>query len=470
MSTSEPQQPEVDPMTQDYTPARVCHRLQAACMAACLALLSACGGGPDPSGPPKQASASPSGAGQRLRALAALPGGGISHEDTWDAIAGWAHGAYPLLFPGNPTVQAFGDGRSYHYDSGNAIGFQGNQIYLSGPVVGTTAPTPFQSLSAFCAHTPRACGVTLRRTVTWQSREREYLVYVPWSARERTGPLATVVLIHGSGGSGRVPLAQWGWKTVADREGLLLAAPSALLHCYVDDADGDGPEFPAEVEVVTKWASGPLGQPSRPQCTAAQMDELVTRGRMTAEERTLADHPVPDDVGGLRELAHVLVSDWGADARRLYVSGFSNGGEMAFRLAAEASTTFAAVATAAGAVLPGEMAWPVTTRPLSMVYSIGSLNLRGQPVSTSQDIMATNSDLSSRTAAFLAILGLSDAHRFQNLPVAGFDTGVYVYDTSTRPTPGGNTLYVGVMAGLEHEYPPTLPETLWAFFRTQALP
>ena len=152
------------------------------------------------------------------------------------------------------------------------------------------------------------------------------------------------------------------------------------------------------------------------------------------------------------------------------MSGFSNGGEMAFRMAAEASDVFAAVATAAGAVVQSEYTWPVTPRPLSMVYSIGALNLRGQPVSTTQDVMATNSDLASRTAAFLAILGLTDAHTFSNMAIAGFDTGVYVYRSSNRPVPGGNTLYVGVMAGLDHEYPKTLPETLWGFFRTQVLP
>ncbi|MFO1328165.1 MAG: hypothetical protein U1F56_12470 [Rubrivivax sp.] len=442
---------------------------RAAVGAALLALLTGCGGGDRAASPPGTSSAA-AGSGSRLHALAASSLEGVSNEDTWLSITGFAQASYPSLFPGDPTVQPFGDGRSYTYGNGNAIGFQGSQIYLSGPQLGGPTPTPYQSLSTFCGHTPQACSVTVRRTVTWENREREYFVYVPWAVRQGRGPVPTVMLIHGSGGHGKVPLNEWGWKTVADREGLLLAAPSALLHCYVEDADGAGPNPPASFSVETKWASGPLGLPTRRQCTLDEMNQLVTQGRMSAQERTQASHPVPDDVGGLRELARLLVSDWGADARRLYVSGFSNGGEMAFRLAAEASTTFAAVASAAGVVQQDEMTWPVATRPMSMVYSVGSLNLRGQPVSTSQDIMATNSDLSSRTAAFLAILGLSDAHRFQNQTVAGFDTGVYVYNTSTRPTPGGNTLYVGVMAGLEHEYPSTLPDTLWAFFRTQTLP
>jgi len=391
--------------------------------------------------------------------------------DSWEAIVAHAQKVYPALFPGAPTVQPFGDGRSYRYSSGNTIGFQGSQIYLAGPVVGSSAMTPFQTMDTFCTSTPAACGVTLRRTVTWQNLEREYIVYVPWAVQKSTRPVPAVMLIHGSGGNGRVPLNEWGWTSVADREGLLLVAPSALVHCYLEDKNGNGSfELQAEFELLAKWATGPLGQPVRPLCTAAQLDALLQANRITAAERAAADHPLADDIGGLRQLARILAADWNADAKRLYVSGFSNGGEMAFRMAAEASDVFAAVATAAGAVVQSEYTWPVTPRPLSMVYSIGALNLRGQPVSTTQDVMATNSDLASRTAAFLAILGLTDAHTFSNMAIAGFDTGVYVYRSSNRPVPGGNTLYVGVMAGLEHAYPPTLPETLWGFFRTQVLP
>lgn len=396
---------------------------------------------------------------------------GVEHVDVWESIVTYAVKAYPTLFPGSPTVQPFGDGRSYRYSSGNTIGFQGTQIYLAGPVVGSSAMTPFQTLDTFCTATPAACGVTLRRTVTWQNLEREYLVYVPWAVQKSTRPVPAVTLIHGGGGNGRVPLNEWGWKSVADREGLLLAAPSALAHCYLEDKNANGSfELQAEFELIAKWATGPLGQPNRPLCTAAQLDTLVQANRITAAERAAADHVLSDDIGGIRQLARILASDWNADAKRLYVSGFSNGGEMAFRVAAEASDLFAAVASAAGTVLQSEFTWPVTTRPLSMVYSVGALNLRGQPVSTTQDVMATNADLASRTAAFLAILGLTDAHTFANMPIAGYDTGVYVYRTSNRPVPGGNTLYVGVMAGLEHEYPPALPETLWGFFRTQTLP
>lgn len=395
----------------------------------------------------------------------------IAPSDTWDATVAYAEKTYPALFPGTPTVQTVGEARSYRYANGNTIAFQGPQIYLAGPLVGTTTLTAYQSLDTFCTTTPAACGLTLRRVLTWQNLEREYFVYIPWTVQQSAGAVPAVMLLHGGGGSGSVPMDEWAWKPVADRDGFLLFAPSALRHCYLEDGNANGSfELETEYELIAKWSTGPLGQPIRPLCTPAQYDTLISRGLITPEQRARAEHPLADDIGAIRRFASIMVSDWGADARRLYVSGFSNGGEMAHRVAAEASDLFAAAASAAGTVLQTEFTWPVTPRPLSMVYSIGALNLRGQPVSTTQDIMATHQDLSSRVDALRAILGLTDAHSFSNRQIGAYDTGVYVYTTSSRPSPGGNALYVGVMAGLEHAYPPVLPEVLWSFFRNQALP
>ena len=36
--------------------------------------------------------------------------------------------------------------------------------------------TPFQTMDTFCTSTPAACGITLRRTLTWQNLQREYIM------------------------------------------------------------------------------------------------------------------------------------------------------------------------------------------------------------------------------------------------------------------------------------------------------
>jgi poly(3-hydroxybutyrate) depolymerase len=57
-------------------------------------------------------------------------------------------------------------------------------------------------------------------------RDRQYELYVPASAEGKSAPV--VVLLHGSYGRGR-DMARL-WKPLADREGIVLVAPSALDH------------------------------------------------------------------------------------------------------------------------------------------------------------------------------------------------------------------------------------------------
>ena len=65
------------------------------------------------------------------------------------------------------------------------------------------------------------------------------------------------------------------------------------------------------------------------------------------------------------------MQDYAVDARRLYVSGFSNGAQMAARLAAQRSEVFAAVAPHAGnlsSYIPATLA----SRPMSLLVTVGA--------------------------------------------------------------------------------------------------
>ncbi|MFI6942672.1 alpha/beta hydrolase family esterase [Streptomyces sp. NPDC050418] len=55
-----------------------------------------------------------------------------------------------------------------------------------------------------------------------------------------------------------------------------------------------------------------------------------------------------DDVGFLKTMTESLVDTWGADPQRIYATGISNGGDMAFKLAVELSDTIAAIAPVSG--------------------------------------------------------------------------------------------------------------------------
>ena len=58
----------------------------------------------------------------------------------------------------------------------------------------------------------------------------------------------------------------------------------------------------------------------------------------------ITTNPSTDDVGFISELAEAMTTTYPIDAKRMYVSGTSNGGHMSFRLAIEAGEMFTAIA------------------------------------------------------------------------------------------------------------------------------
>jgi len=134
-----------------------------------------------------------------------------------------------------------------------------------------------------------AQSAIVTRTLAFKNNERVYQLYVPESANGHDAPL--LVLLHGSGGSGSYLTNLW--RGVAEREGIVLAAPNSL------HPDGwrlreDAPEF-----------------------IAAVVDAVRSANRI--------------------------------DARRIYLFGQSGGAVYALTLAMLESEYFAAVAIHAGA-------------------------------------------------------------------------------------------------------------------------
>ena len=80
-----------------------------------------------------------------------------------------------------------------------------------------------------------------------------------------------------------------------------------------------------------------------------------------------------DDVRFLTALTEHLVGNWRADVERVYLTGISNGGDMSFRAAVEASGLFAAIGVISGGYIgpATEAASFVPTDPVSVVTIIG---------------------------------------------------------------------------------------------------
>ncbi|MEV7228674.1 PHB depolymerase family esterase [Polymorphospora sp. NPDC051019] len=121
--------------------------------------------------------------------------------------------------------------------------------------------------------------------------------------------------------------------------------------------------------------------------SGVEMSRLVGLDDVAARENFLVAYPdgiaggfnalvccgTADDVGFLRRLAGHLVDTWRVDPDRVYLTGISNGGDLAFRAAVEASGTFAAIGVASGGFI-GERVAAANyrpERPVSVITFIG---------------------------------------------------------------------------------------------------
>jgi polyhydroxybutyrate depolymerase len=163
---------------------------------------------------------------------------------------------------------------------------------------------------------------------------RHYLLHLP-TGYDATRPVPLVIMLHGMGGSGANAARETGWSALADSETFVVAYP---------DASRPDPALPPSLRTnPPAWADG--------------------SGRFHAARNGV------DDVAFIRDLIARLTHEHAIDRQRVYVTGFSNGGSMAFRVGAELAGQVAAIAPVAGA------SWLADVRPqraLSLFYLSGT--------------------------------------------------------------------------------------------------
>jgi polyhydroxybutyrate depolymerase len=179
----------------------------------------------------------------------------------------------------------------------------------------------------------RAAAGHTAKTLTVDGRERLYVVHLP-PGYDRGRPHPLVLMLHGMGGTATNTIRETGWSAKADREGFIVVYPEATR---------PDPAKPARLrDNAPAWNDG--------------------SGRFHAGRQKI------DDVGFIRALLERLRADYAVDGRRVYVTGFSNGASMAFRIGAALADRVAAIAPNAGAC------WSATVRPvrgLAVCYLTG---------------------------------------------------------------------------------------------------
>lgn len=144
--------------------------------------------------------------------------------------------------------------------------------------------------------------------LTVGQRERTYLLHLP-PAYDGRRALPLVIVLHGGGGNAEGAVRMTGFSKKADKEEFVVAYPNGTGRL--------------KTRLLT-WNSG--------NCCGYALDSDV------------------DDVGFIRALIDELVKTRAIDSRRVYLTGMSNGGMMAYRLGCELSDKIAAIAPVAGAL------------------------------------------------------------------------------------------------------------------------
>jgi polyhydroxybutyrate depolymerase len=183
----------------------------------------------------------------------------------------------------------------------------------------TTGPTPVPTTVAFTrAKAPLApSATTYVFSLTSGGRKRSYRLHVPPAAASGKA-LPLVLNLHGATQNALLQEAQSGMDASADKHGYLVAYPDGTRIATKLDPD------PVAKQAQYGFNAG--------ACCGLPVDKHV------------------DDVGFLLALISNVATRTPVDLRRVYVTGMSNGGMMAYAMAAQASTYIAAIASVAGQV------------------------------------------------------------------------------------------------------------------------
>jgi polyhydroxybutyrate depolymerase len=164
-------------------------------------------------------------------------------------------------------------------------------------------------------------------------QNRHALVYVP--AEMPDGGWPVILMLHGSGATSQWMLLETRWDELADRDKFLVVLPDASL---------PQPDMPLRFFTNPQVWNDASGLPP-------------------------ASWVQVDDVMFLRTLLDELPNQTPVDESRIFVTGFSNGASMAFRLGLELSDRIAAIAPVAGYCWARK---PASKRVVPALYMVGT--------------------------------------------------------------------------------------------------
>jgi polyhydroxybutyrate depolymerase len=144
---------------------------------------------------------------------------------------------------------------------------------------------------------PQTGSYTITKTIG--GIERSYRIFIPETYDETGEPVPLVIVLHGAGGTGAWIESFSGFNDLSNTENFIAVYPDGLNNAWNDGRRGD-----------------------------ARVGNI-------------------DDVGFMAEIINFLSANLNIDPQRIYATGYSMGGMLAFRLGCELRDKIAAIATVA---------------------------------------------------------------------------------------------------------------------------
>ncbi len=194
----------------------------------------------------------------------------------------------------------------------------------------------FLMVSGFLMAQP---GNKIRMTTQVDGKNREYYLHIPSSYDGQTA-VPMVFMLHGTSGDGEKMYETSGWAELAEKENLIAVFPSSLRYKIVDGG---------EEKTTTKWN------------TLLDASWYLQPGETGA-----------DDIKFLRKVVSEVSANYNINENKIYLNGFSNGGQMAAKCAIELSDLLAAVCMNAGSFFLDTVYVP--NRKIPLLYQVGNMD------------------------------------------------------------------------------------------------
>ena len=277
-------------------------------------------------------------------------------------------------------------------------------------------------------------AVTANAFVTTGDPEtRRFLVYVPSGYATRSAPLPVVYMLHGTAQTAQAIMHNTTWNHAAEVFGFIAVYPEALPYLLLDGT------------TVTKWATD-------------SVEEFVVDP---------SELPLADDVLFVRELHNTLIAHLDVDCKRVYASGFSNGGAFVkTELRVEMADVFAATSSAGGIGVSGLAsdympANGIDFRPHYEIVGTKDEKKRNNCIAAGDlppgailpravvDVMAT--PCMWDPLLLLAEATGQDPAQYATVEDPGYTE--FVWNTVLLPGPGPTEYRFRILPNLTHEYP-----------------